>query len=570
MAVFGQARNRVMKSGFSKFGFAFLGVLLGIVSTSPAFAVQVDDIAQNIVTGSEQLPGLVTACAYLMGLLLGVLALFKLKDHVENPSQTPLRVPIVRFIIGGALFSLPIVYEAAARAINAGDFTVYDQGAFTFTGLLSGIMGTVGGLGGVAPNFNGVLRNMVNGLQNTPGLITALAYLLGLILGFAGLLKIKEHVENPDQVKVSESIIRLLTAGALFALPMVYKAMANAINGGNGTGFMGTLAGIFQGFSWFWSPYTGLTGSICNPAGGIGAGGSIGNSMCSLVFNTGGLPVFLSDIGYLIGIVMGVWVILKIRDHVLNPQQTHVWEGISRLLAGGLFFALPVTVEAIRASMAPAGAGTGIGAIIGILTGSGNGSISGYNPATGAPAGCTGLDGALNCAMIDILGPLHSLLNFFSFAAGIVLIMIGISRLIKSAQEGARGPGGMGTIMTFLAGGVLISYNDFMRTFTMSFFNDTTTRTYAKMKYVTGMSQAEQAHTYLVINSILKFMIIIGLISFIRGIFIIRSVAEGNGQASLMAGVTHMVGGALAVNLGPLLNAVQTTLGITTFGIQFA
>jgi len=73
-----------------------------------------------------------------------------------------------------------------------------------------------------------------------------------------------------------------------------------------------------------------------------------------------------------------------------------------------------------------------------------------------------------------------------------------------------------------------------------------------------------------VITSVLKFVILIGLISFVRGLFIIRSVAEGNQQASMMAGVTHIVAGSVAVNLGPLINAVQTTLGITAYGITFS
>jgi hypothetical protein len=147
--------------------------------------------------------------------------------------------------------------------------------------------------------------------------------------------------------------------------------------------------------------------------------------------------------------------------------------------------------------------------------------------------------------------------------------MIGISRLIKSSQEGARGPGGLGTLMTFIAGGALISYNEFLRAFTTSFFTNPTTLAYAELAYTTGMAQAELDHAHTVISAIIKFMIVIGLISFVRGIFIVRSVAEGNSQASLMAGVTHMVGGALAVNLGPLMNAVQETLGITTYGITF-
>jgi len=68
----------------------------------------------------------------------------------------------------------------------------------------------------------------------------------------------------------------------------------------------------------------------------------------------------------------------------------------------------------------------------------------------------------------------------------------------------------------------------------------------------------------------LEFMIMVGLISFVRGIFIIREASEGGQQASIMAGVTHMVGGALAVNLGSLINAVEATLGITNYGIQFS
>jgi len=72
-----------------------------------------------------------------------------------------------------------------------------------------------------------------------------------------------------------------------------------------------------------------------------------------------------------------------------------------------------------------------------------------------------------------------------------------------------------------------------------------------------------------VISSVLQFMIVLGVVSFARGIFIVRGVAEGNGQASLMAGVTHLIGGALAVNLGPMMNAVQSTLNLTAYGVSF-
>src|SRR5690242_7392636 len=105
-----------------------------------------------------------------------------------------------------------------------------------------------------------------------------------------------------------------------------------------------------------------------------------------------------------------------------------------------MFFSLPVVVEAVRVSTTPAS--LSLGSIMGLSR-----SFRGYNETAQA---CDGLDGALYCLMADIMGPVHSLVNFFAFTAGIVLIMIGISRLTKSAQEGAKGPGGLGTMMTFI------------------------------------------------------------------------------------------------------------------------
>ena len=238
-------------------------------------------------------------------------------------------------------------------------------------------------------------------------------------------------------------------------------------------------------------------------------------------------------------------------------------EGLTRLIAAALFLALPVTVGAVRQTDTPA-----------VATVATLDPISDYRGEAGTGFGnnatCNGLDGALACFMQDGLGPFHILANWFSFAVGMIFIMIGISRLMKSAQEGAKGPLGTGTLMTFFVGGMLISYDAFIRIFTMTFFNDPTTRTYANLEYTEGLTDEETGHIYLVLNAVLRFLILVGIVSVLRGCFICRNVAEGSGNASLMSGITHLVGGALAVNLGPVLNAVQTTLGITGYGITFS
>lgn len=69
-------------------------------------------LAFNINSSVEYVPGLMSALSYLLALLLGTHAVIKIKDHVENPRQTHLRESVVRLAVGGALFSLPVVYEA--------------------------------------------------------------------------------------------------------------------------------------------------------------------------------------------------------------------------------------------------------------------------------------------------------------------------------------------------------------------------------------------------------------------------------------------------------------------------
>ncbi|MCC6597202.1 MAG: hypothetical protein IT559_00185 [Alphaproteobacteria bacterium] len=558
---------------------AFAAVFVLIAQASSALAApagpSVSDVTENMVRSTETLPALIAAFAYLFGILMGVLGVLKLRDHVENPTQTPLKVGVIRLLIGGMLFALPIIYEAAYTMINgtAGAATLSFD-VFSITQAVSGMLGTVSGFLPTM-NVNEILNQIRLSVEEVPALISAAAYLIGLLLGFTGILKLREHVENPEQVPLKEVVIRFVTAGALFALPTIYNAMFDVV-GGNGIGVLGILNSLMGAFGFFYSTYA---QTACNPAAsvvnGLAGTSTMGQALCGVFLHTGAIPAFLTAASYLIGLVFGFWGIFKIKAHVQNPQQTGLWEGISRFIAGGAFFALPIVIAVARTTFVPLLLNApSLAPVISYNNGSGlmatllaSLSLGGGCPATAGPLG---LDGVIVCFMGDMMGPIHVVLNFFAFCAGIIFLMIGVSRLIRSAQDGARGPGGIGTIMTFATGAALISYNELMRAFTTSFFSTPVTRTFATMQYTTGMLTPEVDSAHAVITAIIQFVIVVGLISFVRGIFIVRSVAEGNSQASIMSGVTHMVAGALAVNLGPLLNAVQTTLGIQGFGVAFS
>jgi len=288
---------------------------------------------------------------------------------------------------------------------------------------------------------------------------------------------------------------------------------------------------------------------------GLGcSGGTLGGMICNVIKSSSTLPGLFTGLSYFMGLILGFMGIMKLKEHVEIPNQVQIWDPMKRFIAGGAFFALPMVFEVLYNTVA-----YGIDAFTG----------SDYNSG-GASGG--GLDAMMVALIGDIWKPMEGLFYGFCYLAAIILVMIGISRLLKTEQEGPRGPTGIGTIMTFLVAGALFSIDKIMGATQFSIFTDLGGRglNYAQLAYTSGMSAAEVGHAEAVIAAIMAFVAIIGWISFIRGFFIMRSVAEGSSQASMMAGMTHILGGALAVNLGAVLEAVQTTLGIdSSIGLMF-
>ena len=294
----------------------------------------------------------------------------------------------------------------------------------------------------------------------------------------------------------------------------------------------------------------GICGSGSSGGGGGECGGdTIGAVICNLIAGTALLPTLLAALSYLFGLFFVTMAIIKLKEHVESPQQVPLSEPVKRMIAGAGFLALPYVTQAAKATLVGDN-DTGIDTQSGIVSG----DISDG-----------GLDTLLFFFIADIFEPMMFLISSFGYLAGIILVMVGISRMLKSAQEGPKGPGGMGTIFTFLVAGVLFSIDSIMAAATGTFFGNNDIAAGASLLSSTGDADVDD-HILAVISSVVGFMIIVGLIAFVRGIFILREVAEGSGQASLMAAMSHIIGGALAVNIGGVANAVQNTFGIGLVG----
>ncbi|MFA7457071.1 MAG: hypothetical protein WCY57_06450, partial [Micavibrio sp.] len=84
--------------------------------------------------------------------------------------------------------------------------------AAMFIGLVSGVESAFAG-----NNFNKIVDNMESSISGIPGLISGVSYMMGILLGVLGILKIKDHVENPGSAKLQEGAVRLAAGGGLFA-----------------------------------------------------------------------------------------------------------------------------------------------------------------------------------------------------------------------------------------------------------------------------------------------------------------------------------------------------------------
>lgn len=300
------------------------------------------------------------------------------------------------------------------------------------------------------------------------------------------------------------------------------------------------------------SPSDGYIPSNPNAGGGGASSGgdTLGSLMDNLRENASSIPNLLAGFSYLAGLAFGFLAIMKTKDHVENPGQTPIWDPIKRTLAAGSFFALPAVVRVVIETVGGEGEG--------FSTGGFNGSASG-----------AGLDAMLVALMADIFVPAQWLFGWFGYIAGIILVLVGISRLLKTEQQGPQGPTGIGTIMTFLVAGCLFSMNAMIGYFSETMFGTSRLSSSGLLNYQEGLG-GSAAHAHAVISAIIAFSIILGWISMLRGFFILRGVSEGNSQASMMAAITHLIGGVFAINLGAVINAVQATLGISTYGITFS
>jgi len=168
----------------------------------------------------------------------------------------------------------------------------------------------------------------------------------------------------------------------------------------------------------------------------------------------------------------------------------------------------------------------------------------------------------------NIRAPLTMAVGLVAFIAGIFMEMFAINRLTKpgfSSQKGTMG----GTIGMMIIGAMLISLPATINTIESSIFG--------RAQYQSDQSWRQGDLTYLskkspddfkrnervlrAINAAFQYIRIFGLISFVRGLYLMKAVMDG-GQATMLNASLHIFGGVLAMNIAPVLRIFFKTVGV--------
>ena len=440
-----------------------------------------------------------------------------------------------------------------------------NQKQFRFLSRVTG--GFIGGflvflIGGVSmalaqdgtQDISEVASNVIDDSVFLPGVVSLFAYLTGLFLGVKGVLDLKTNVESGGRdAPLKLPIIEFICSGLLLALPFTYEVVIESLlntEGGStgpfsvyGSGGSNTVYAMLGGeVHEFGSP------SEACAAAGNGWSGSFASVFCGLWERSSTLPGLLSAFSYIAGLTLLYLSVVNLKASVENPAQNSLWKPLGMIFAAGGLLVFPYIIGVfLRSVMGEDGD----------LVGQSEG---GFDLHSEGDAGQT-LDFIVGNFIFNIHGITQFLISGFCYLAGMIFIMIGVFRMMKTMQDGARGPGGIGTIMTFLTGAALIAIGPMMGAVATSLFGDSVAKTNVDLTIPGGAVVEYTNRLENFISAVLAYMIVVGWVAFVRGLFIVRQVAEGDQQSSMMAALTHILGGAILVNLGNFLNVVQATFG---------
>lgn len=275
------------------------------------------------------------------------------------------------------------------------------------------------------------------------------------------------------------------------------------------------------------------------------ASAKVGDVITKSVQNYSSLPTVMNYVAYIAGLVVLIIGLQKMYRHVERPDQFPLSHSIWHIAGGTFLFSLPMAWGMITRSM-------NIASASGATTGASNIALK-VSPTTPLS-----LDVMMIRLVENIRGPMQFLLWTLSAVLGLFFMITAFLRMARGAgQDGPRGSLGSGTVTRVFIGSILLSIAATADVFTTTLFSGSIVKFNGMNIPSVPSATLDQANQAM--SAILVFIQIIGFIAFIRGFLMLRALADGNSSVSSAAAFTHVLGGAIAINISPMLSALQRT-----------
>jgi hypothetical protein len=275
---------------------------------------------------------------------------------------------------------------------------------------------------------------------------------------------------------------------------------------------------------------------------------TLGDSI-NLVYDTlVPLQTFLSVLSYILGVFFSITGLMMLRDHVDDSSRNPISPALLRVAAAAFFIFSPSAINLLVASISGSG-GLGDNELL---------FVQDNVKLVGDFTKGTGLENALGRFVVDIGSPvLDNFLPIFSYVAGVIFMLIGLKRLALANGDGPQAPGGMGTVGTFIVAAALMAFGHFMFILQGSLMGTNILHNNTAMRFTSGSQDLiDRANNTM--WAIFTFLRIVGYISVLRGLFMLRAVAEG-GNVSMVGVMTHFIAGSLLANGGMMVQMIQCT-----------
>ena len=173
----------------------------------------------------------------------------------------------------------------------------------------------------------------------------------------------------------------------------------------------------------------------------------------------------------------------------------------------------------------------------------------------------TDLGGALISLVRDLDPALMGLIAAACYLLALLAFIQGAARLLRLSEDRFHGPSAAGTALCFLVCLVMASFPSWLSAGGESLFGEGTAAS-------ASLGHGGRGADYdALLGAVLTIVGWVGLLAFLRGVFVLRAAADGVAGASAGRAAMHMLGGVCAWHAESLIGAVQTSLGIQVLRI---